>query len=306
MDPAESCDRLAAAQHGVLSRRQALEAGLTERAIDGRLSSGRWQVVHAGVYVPRAVPASWHQRVMAAILRGGASALASHRCAAALWQLDGVKERPVEISLKAGRRIRGAIVHRRRASDDPSVVVFEGIPATGVERTLLDLAAVITPRRLALALDDALRRGSTTLEGMRETVQGQRGRTGLRSLRQLLDARDDRDPLVESRLESALLRLLSTHSLPLPVPQHRVLDGNAFVARLDFAYPSHRLAIETDGYRWHGGVETWRRDLRRENRLKLLGWTVLHFSWEDVHDRSEVVASQIGAALAHASTNLSG
>ena len=305
MEPAELCDRLAAAQHGVLSRRQALDAGLTERAIDGRLSSGRWQVVHAGVYVPTAVPASWHQRVMAAILRGGASALASHRCATALWQLDGLKERPVEISLKAGRRIRGAIVHRRRASDDPSVVVFDGIPATDVERTLLDLAAVITPRRLALALEDALRRGSTTLESMRELVHGQKGRAGLRTLRQLLDARDDRDSLVESRLESALLRLLTAHALPLPVPQHRVMDGAGFVARLDFAYPQYRLGVETDGYRWHGGLERRTRDLRRENRLKLLGWTVLRFSWDDVHNRPETVASQIGAALAHASTNLS-
>jgi very-short-patch-repair endonuclease len=75
------------------------------------------------------------------------------------------------------------------------------------------------------------------------------------------------------------------------------MNGAAFVARLDFAYPSHRVAVETDGYRWHGSVERWRRDLRRENRLKLLGWTVLRFSWEDVQDRAELVSSQIRAAL---------
>jgi very-short-patch-repair endonuclease len=242
---------------------------------------------------------------MAAILRGGPSAMASHRCAAALWQLDGIKERPVELSVKAGRRIRGAVVHRRRGSDDPPVVLFEGIPTTDVERTLLDLAGVITAPRLALALEDALRRGSTALDAMREMVRGQRGRTGLPTLRRLIEARDHRDALAESRLESELLRLLSGYALPLPVAQYRVMDGAGLVARLDFAYPDHRLGVETDGYRWHGGLERWKRDLRRENRLKLLGWTVLHFSWEDVHDRPDLVANQIRAALDHASPNVS-
>lgn len=125
------------------------------------------------------------------------------------------------------------------------------------------------------------------------------------SLRRLIDARDHRDALAESRLESALLRLLSGHGLPLPVVQYGVMDAEGFVARLDFAYPEHRLGVETDGFRWHGGLERWKRDLRRENRLKLLGWTVLHSSWEDVHERPEIVASQIRAALGHASPNLS-
>jgi very-short-patch-repair endonuclease len=95
-----------------------------------------------------------------------------------------------------------------------------------------------------------------------------------------------------------LLRLLKRHGLPPPVAQYEVKEGEALVARLDFAYPSLRLGIEADGYRWHSGAERWRRDLRRENRLKLLGWTLLRFSWEDVHRRPELVASQIRAALA--------
>jgi very-short-patch-repair endonuclease len=81
------------------------------------------------------------------------------------------------------------------------------------------------------------------------------------------------------------------------VAQFPVLDDRVFVARLDFAYPAIRVGIEADGYRWHGNPEDWRRDLRRENRLKLLGWTLLRFSWEDVHDRPELVASQVRAAL---------
>jgi very-short-patch-repair endonuclease len=297
MESSAECDRLVAVQHGVISRTQALGAGLSERAIGRRVASGRWNVVYAGVYAVRAIPRTWHQRLMAAVLCGGPSALASHRSAAALWALDGVEERPVEISVKAGRRIKNAIVHRRQPRDDPRVALLECIPATGIDRTLLDVAAVLSPRRAGLALDDALRRKLTTRGKVREMLLGSRGRPGARSLRKLLDVRDDRDGVLESRLEAALLRLLRDHQLPLPVAQHRVMHGDVFVARLDFAYPSHRLGIEADGFRWHASPERWARDLRRENRLKVLGWMVLRFSWQDVHDRPEMVAGQIRAAL---------
>lgn len=296
----EECDRLAAAQHGVLSRRQALAEGLPKGSIDRRVSSGRWRILQPGVYAPRPVPLSWHQFLMAAVLSGGPGALASHRSAAALWRLDGVKDPPLEISIKAGRRIEGVIVHRRSAFDDPPTEVIDRIPVTGIERTLLDLAAVAPVAVVGPALDAACRRRRTSLRRVRGALDslGPRGRPGSKALRRLVDARDHRDAAAESALESALLQILRKHALPLPSPQYRVLDGDRFVARLDFAYPSLRVGIEADGYRWHASPERWRRDLRRENHLKLLGWTLLRFSWEDVHERPEVVASQVRAALA--------
>lgn len=160
----------------------------------------------------------------------------------------------------------------------------------------------MTLEQAGRALDDALRRKITSLGRVGELLDslGPRGRPGSKALRRLVTTRDDRDALTESPLESALLRLLRDHAVPLPVPQFSVLEDQVFVARLDFAYPSQRIAIEADGYRWHSSPDRWRRDLRRENRLKLLGWTLLRFSWEDVHDRPEMVASQVRAALATA------
>jgi very-short-patch-repair endonuclease len=103
--------------------------------------------------------------------------------------------------------------------------------------------------------------------------------------------------MIERRLEASLLRLLRTSGLPLPVPQYRVVDGDVLVARLDFAYTDQRIGVEADGFRWHGGRERWARDIRRENRLKLLGWTLLRFSWEDVNDRPQSVARQLKFVL---------
>lgn len=293
------CDRQAAVQHGVISRDQALAAGLSRGAIDGRVASGRWKAIHPGVYAPRPVPPSWHQRLMAAVLWGGADSVASHRSAAALWELDGAEHGMIEISIKSGKRVARVIVHRRRPRDDPPVVLLQAIPATAIERTLADFAAVVSIGEAARALDAALRRRITSLDRLRELLDelGRDRRPGAGTLRRLVEERDDRDRLMESRLEAKLLRVLRSRTVPLPEPQFRVLDGDAFVARLDFAYPSQRIGIEADGYRWHASPERWRRDLRRENRLKLLGWTMLGFSWEDVRDRPEVVASQVRAAI---------
>jgi hypothetical protein len=44
----------------------------------------------------------------------------------------------------------------------------------------------------------------------------------------------------------------------------------------------HRLAIELDGFAFHSSPSSFRRDLRRSNRLMADGWTVRRFSWDDV------------------------
>lgn len=223
--------------------------------------------------------------------------MASHRSAARMWELDGVPDEVVELSVKAGRRIGGAKVHRRAASDDPSTAIIDSIPTTGIRRTLVDLAAAVDSCRAGLALDDALRRGLTSLNVLQEELSMHRTRPGTRALRRLLEARDSRDERAESALESAFLQLIRRHALPAPACQYQVITGDQRVARLDFAYPSIRLAIEVDGYRWHSGLESWKADLRRDNRLKLMGWTVLRFTWDDINARPELVARDIRDAL---------
>jgi hypothetical protein len=55
-------------------------------------------------------------------------------------------------------------------------------------------------------------------------------------------------------LEVAFLRLLRRFRLPPSVAQHVVIDPTGgFVARVDFAYPDVRLALEADSFIWHSG-----------------------------------------------------
>jgi very-short-patch-repair endonuclease len=109
--------------------------------------------------------------------------------------------------------------------------------------------------------------------------------------------RDDRDGLLESRLETAMWRLLKTPRLPCPTPQFKIYDGIGNY-RPDFAYPAFLVAVEGQSWRWHGGaLERWRADGRRINRLQLKGWIVLQYTWDDIHFEGERVISEIQEAL---------
>ena len=70
------------------------------------------------------------------------------------------------------------------------------------------------------------------------------------------------------------------------------------MAYLDFAFVALMLAIEVDGHGSHATRAERRRDNRRENELRLLGWTVLRFTYEQVCFEPEYVADVISRALA--------
>ena len=78
----------------------------------------------------------------------------------------------------------------------------------------------------------------------------------------------------------------------MPVGQYQIFDEEALIARVDFAYPELKIAIELDGYKYHHGKARWQRDLARRSALARLGWRVMHFSYEDLLKRpNEVIAA---------------
>jgi hypothetical protein len=93
-------------------------------------------------------------------------------------------------------------------------------------------------------------------------------------LRQVLDPwLDGNAP--ESVAEAAVLRALAEAGLPPPVCQHPVVREDGTPAVLDFAWPDQMVALEVDGYRWHGSPAAHARDSARANAVAALGWTVL-------------------------------
>ena len=272
---------LAASQHGVFSRAQALEAGFTDKMIWSRLEAGLWARPHAGVYRIASVPASWRSRVMAASLACSPPALGSHRTAAAMWALDGSREGVIDVTTTTSgrRRLSGATVHWTRSLATADRGEVDGIPVTRPARTLIDLAAVLDEDGLEEALDSALRNKLVTVPYLerRIVLLGVKGRAGLVTLRDLVADRRGAKP-AGSQAENRLRRALIDAGLPRPVRQYRLYDHLGLAAIFDLAYPEVRIGIEFDSYRHHSGAQAWRHDQTRHNRATAQGWLLFHLT----------------------------
>jgi len=286
--------RLAGRQLAVITRRQALEVGMTARQLNARVAAGLLVAVHRGVYRVAAAPTTPEQALLAACLAAGASAVASHRSAAALWSLRGVAWPGPEITVAGDAKpLRSGVAVHRSPLVRADVGRRGSIPVTRPARTLLDLAGV-EPELVEGALDDALVRGLTTVGSIDRMLAraGAHGRAGTALVRDIIAERQAGRRSSESPLEDRLIDLLRRHGLPEPVRQHEVILGDGRLARIDLAYLDVKLAIEADGRVWHSGRTDFSRDRRRANRLAAIGWTLLRYGWADL-ERGRAVAEEV-------------
>jgi very-short-patch-repair endonuclease len=291
--------RLAVSQYGVFSRRQVARLGGTKDVIRHRMNSGRWEQVASHVFRLAGAPPSWRQSLVAACLAWGDGAVASHRAAAALWRFTGFEPGPVELTVPRGRQRKAPGLVHRNALSIADVATADGVAATTPARTLIDIASMSPRDAVEEALDDALRRGLVTIARLRwrlDALGG--GRRGVGKMRELIDARGPSSSLPGSVFERRVLRMLRRAGLPEPVLQYRVRKLGRLLAVVDFAYPTLHLAIEADGYRWHSGRTRWKHDRRRNNELTLLGWRILHITWDDLTDMRGAVIDSIREAVA--------
>lgn len=279
-------------QHGLVTRAQVLEHG-SVGAIRQRLEAGLWLPVERAVYRLSSHSASWEQSLLAHCL--GMRAVASHRCAAALWELDGCRRARPEVTVVAGAAPRrtGVTVHQSKRPDLFNETTRSGIPATGMARTLFDLAGVVSPGRLQQAVDDARRRELVTFDDLYRLFvnYAKRGRSGSAAMRAFLDHPDG--DLPASHWSRRVAIMLIEAGLPAPQLEYPVPAANA---RIDLAYPAQMVGIELDSIAWHLNRESFTSDRRRRNRLENLGWRILNFTWED-YQRSGHIVDVVRSAL---------
>jgi predicted transcriptional regulator of viral defense system len=232
--------RLAARQHGMVTRVQLLNAGLSSADIDYRLRIGRLVRVHNGVYAVGHIPPSPHARAMAAVLACGPGAVLSHRSAAALWGMGVRWTTDIDVTTRAKRSRRGIRVHRSRTLTGADVTRHYGIPVTTPARTLLDLAAVLDDTALTRAVNEArlARKGVTT--ELAALLARSPGRATTR-LKPILD----HDP-TRSTLEDAFLKFVKDHGLPTP-EVNQVIAGH----EVDILWRHQRLVVELDSRTHH-------------------------------------------------------
>jgi hypothetical protein len=291
---------LFAAQRGLVTSRQAERLGLSRAAAARRERAGQLDRPFSTVLRLTAVPRTWEQDVLAAVLATFSPVTASHRCAAALHGLDGCSPGVVELSVTSHHRVdlAGVTVHHVDALDPLDLVSITGITCTGLARTLCDLGSVAGPAMVERALDDVRRRG-VSLRWLEETATRlhRPGQSGTGVLLRLLADAWETTAVRGSWFEKLVEDCLQSPELPPLVRQHVVRDSDGRLAGiLDLAFPSIRLGVEAHSRQFHFGRAAEHRDEDRDHRLARCGWEVLYVGWQGSRRPEEVLALVIDTA----------
>lgn len=273
--------KLARQQHGVVTRAQLLERGFSSDAIKHRIATGRLHPLWRGVYALGRPEVSEKGRWMAAVLCCGADALLSHGAAAVLWELvQGPSGIDVVVPEGSYRRRPGIRVHRRSGLGPEHRCLISGIPVTDPVSTLVDLASKSPEWKVERAINSADRLGLVDVETLRATVDLLTPRPGLGYVRRLLGGQ----PLTDSGLERRFLAIVRLAGMKAPETQAWV-DGY----RVDFYWPSLRLIVETDGWRYHRTPGAQAKDYRRDQTHTASGLTTLRFAEEQIRNEPQGV-----------------
>jgi very-short-patch-repair endonuclease len=282
----------------VLSRRQAIAAGITPSALRWLVTSGRWRRPFPGVYLQAGgEPTAW-QRARAATLRiTGVTACVSGASAAEVLELEVVNP-PAEVSLilPRGTRVYDRSGLRLRWLDlsGSDVTEVRGLLATTPARTVVDLLAAGDRLTAVWAAEHGLRTRRVQraeVEAKLLTLHNHRINQARRRWR-LVDERS------ESPLETLLRLVLLDARLPKPELQALVHDQFGHpVARVDLLFRRQWVGVEADGRGPHELPQALFRDRARQNALQQAGLRVLRFTWPEVAGHPEVVVAQVREAL---------
>lgn len=268
-----------AAQHGLITSGQLAEIGVSTNGVRSRLDHGLLVRVCQGVYRSPSALITWDQRILAAYTANRPYGVVSHFAGARLLGLNvGSRER-IEITLPMNRhgiRVGDMTLHWSLHLTSKDIVELGLLRTTSVPRTLIDLAGLLPRDQLLSAMDDAVLRHLCTPRNLAVTLarpefKRRKGTATMREGVELWLA----ETIPKSVAEARLLRAIGRAGIELPVCQYEVSDGAGFTAKIDFAWPAELVAVEMDGYRYHGSPRAFGDDYERECRLAELGWSVL-------------------------------
>ena len=287
-------------QAGVVSRRQALKAGLDPHDVRRLLRRREWAILHPGVYVTHTGPPTWLQRAWAGVLLAWPAALC-HDSAMRAGDGPGARDRLSEELIHVG-------VDRQRASRvvPPGVRLHHltrfrervlwnlGPPRLRYEDAALDVAAAATTDFAAIAaLAKACQSRRTTAQRLLDTL-AERPRIPRRLW--LEGTPDDVTAGTCSALEHGCLnRVERRHSLPRADRQVRAAASVGVVYR-DAEY-GRRFIVELGGRLFHDSATQRDADFERDLDAAVDGKSTLRLSWGQVLDRPCSTASKVVRVL---------
>jgi Transcriptional regulator, AbiEi antitoxin len=280
--------RIARRQHGVVTRGQLLDAGVSSDAIKWRIREGSVIRVHRGVYRVGHRAPSIEARYLAAVLACGEGAVLSGLAAGYLWGLVKGTAPPPEVTAPTKRRIKGVRTRRARRRDTEATT-RHGIPITTVPRTLVDLSSSLQSADLARACHEAGVLHRTTPRQVEEILRHRPSAPGAKRLRKVLRGEVQ---VTLSRLERRFLERLREARLPQPETNRK-----AGAHRVDCRWPQHNLTVELDSYRFHNSRHTWELDRRREREAHARGDDFRRYTRDDVFEQPLQMLGELSALL---------
>lgn len=214
----------------------------------------------------------------------------SHLSAAAAWRLPLLHhpEKP-HITLPANRNAR---------SGPPAVLHWADLPTadrrerrTSLARTVLDCARVLPFGEALAVADAALATRRMTTDELVASAVALSGFGRPNALRVAGAATGLAESFLESMLRSALIEAGIEGFEP-----QVVVDVAGGRVRVDLGHRVALLALEAEGFEFHGSAAKFAADCRRYDELVAAGWLVLRFTYQQViGDPQWVVATVLGA-----------
>lgn len=284
--------------HGLVTLDAVRAAGLSRSTWKRAIDAGQLDVVRAGVARISGLPPSPYEAIAAAVLAAGKGAIASHRCAAFLWDIPVASTPKPEVILpRRSRRatLHGVIVHRPRDLLDVGAVIRHGVPTCNLLRLACDIGAV-EPASTHRVVGHMVTNGWVSVRDFDRAIRrhGRRGRPGVPALRQALDDWIIDGQALDSELERRMRNLIRRFDLP-PVEFHPTILGY----EVDFKIVGMPIILECDGYEWHDKrQDRAERDRQRDAELGAAGYTTVRFTWTSITKRPAWVAKMIRGHIA--------
>jgi hypothetical protein len=281
-------------QAGVVSRRQAMERGLSKHDLARLVRRRLLAPMHAGVYVNHTGEPTWLQRAWAAVLATWPAAL-SHESALRACEGPGRRiqyDDAIHVAVDRDRHLRApdeVVVHRLEGLDERALWNL-GPPRLRYEDAALVVAAAAGSEFAALGvLATVVQSRRTTAKRILATAD-QRSRLARREW--ITSVLTDISEGACSVLEHGYLTLVERpHALVAGRRQHPVSSSKGTLYR-DVEYPTG-LVVELDGRLFHDTATQRDRDLDRDLDAAVSGRSTVRLSWGQVFDRPCLTAQRL-------------
>jgi hypothetical protein len=274
--------RVAARQHGNITRRQLRSIGLTDDAIAHRVRTGRLFRQYPGVYSVGRPAVTALEKASAAVLACGTGAALSHSSAMTLWGFYKYWETPFHVVVPGDRRPKGITVHRSATLTWRDLKTHRGIRVTSPARTIFDMAPRMKRKTLTRVVNDALR-GPLPEDTLAEIVARLPNAKAAKLLRPFVE---NDNGLTYSELEDEFAAFCEEFGLPRPLTNVRI----AGYLR-DAWFPQERVVVELDGWDFHKSRHSFESDRERDAEALLAGIVTVRITHERMkHARANEAA----------------